>query len=87
MKKLYITASVAFLSLFMMSFTFTNQQPSFNDLSKNSSELEAELGEFTEFMERRLTADKNEWSKRHKTWTELAFNQHMDAVGAVLNRN
>jgi hypothetical protein len=87
MKKLYITVSVAFVSLFMMSFTTTTNEANFNELTKADLVLEAEVGSFEKFEEKRLSSDKTEWQKRHKTWTEFAFNKHISSLGDILERN
>ena len=87
MKKLYITASVAFMTLFMMSFTTVKTEADFNKVTEADLAMDAELGSFEEFQERRYTADKNEWEKRHKTWTEFGFAEHLSALGNILDRN
>jgi len=87
MKKLYITASIVFISLFTMSFTTTNNEVSFNELTKGNLVLDAQVGSFEKFEEKRVTSDKTEWEKRYKIWTEFAFDQHLSSLGDVLERN
>jgi hypothetical protein len=73
MKKLYITVSVAFVSLFMMSFTTTTNEANFNELTKADLVLEAEVGSFEKFEEKRLSSDKTEWQSAIK----LGLNLHL----------
>lgn len=88
MKKVFITASVAFTALIMMSFSTTDQDgANFNVVTNSELDMDLEVAEFVAYEKSKETADKVVWEKRYKTWSDFAFEDHISSIEAVINRN
>jgi len=90
MKKVFIiiTALVAFMSLFMMSFApIDKNETTYNVVSDVELQMISQVGEFEKYERSKETADKVVWEKRYKIWTEFTFEQHTASIGRVLERN
>ena len=88
MKKVFITVSVAFTVLIMMSFSAKDQNfADFNVVTNTELDMDFEVAEFVAYEKYKETADKVVWEKRYKTWSEFAFEDHVSAIEAVIARN
>ena len=90
MKKIVITTSFAFMSLFLVSFSIKSKDVAVYNLIDNSADLEltAQLGSFQMYERSKETADKVTWEKRHKTWNDFAlFEQRLESLAIILDRN
>lgn len=88
MKKLYITAVVAFMGLFLMSFSTVNEnEVTYNVVDDEELAYIAEVGEFTAYESKKYTSEKNLWKKRYKTWNEIMPGDDAATIEAIIERN
>ena len=89
MKKMKLPLALLIcVSMFSYSFTSTNQNSSFEKQQESKDLLNMkEMGEFSEFEDRRETSDKTVWQKRYKTWTDFTLSNEISAITSIIINN
>jgi len=88
MKKILISFSTLCLCLSFFSFSPSNNDASYSDISESSDYITVkEVGSFEEFENTRYTSDKTEWNHRRKTWTDFAKSADLNSIAEAINNN